>query len=243
MPEKLQSDVRLRPVDLARAHGLSTQAIRNYEEAGILPAAERSAHGYRRYTPRHAAALTTFVALLPGHGHRTATGILAAVHRGAPDEAFTLIDESHVQLLADRRTLRSVESALRDLAPEPDAAAPAGPGRAGVLIGPLADELGVRPATLRAWERAGLLRPRRDPQTGYRVYDESAVRDARLTHQLRRGGYPLEDIAPLLGQLRSAGGREPLAEALRDWHTRLRTRARALLGGAAALDAYLERYG
>lgn len=246
MPEKLQSSDRLRPVDLARAHGLSPQAIRNYEEAGILPAAERSAHGYRRYTPRHAAALTTFLALLPGHGHRTATAILAAVHRGAPDEAFTLIDESHAQLLADRRTLRSVESALRDLAPEPEAATAgteSGPGRAGTFIGPLADELGIRPATLRAWERAGLLRPRRDPQTGYRVYDASAVRDARLTHQLRRGGYPLEGIAPLLDQLRSAGGREPLAEALGDWHTRLRTRARALLGGAAALDAYLERYG
>ncbi|MFD7511103.1 MerR family transcriptional regulator [Streptomyces sp. NPDC059853] len=245
MPQKLQREERLRPVDLARAHGLSTQAIRNYEEAGILPAAERSAHGYRRYTPRHARALATFLALLPGHGHRTATGILAAVHRGAPDEAFALIDESHLQLLTDRRTLRSVESALRDLAPERDPAAPpAAPrGRAGTFIGPLADELGVRPATLRAWERAGLLRPRRDPRTGYRVYDESAVRDARLTHQLRRGGYPLEGIAPVIDQLRSAGGREPLAAALRDWHARLRARARALLSGAAALDAYLERYG
>ncbi len=27
---------RLRPVDLAREHGLSTQAVRNYEDAAIL---------------------------------------------------------------------------------------------------------------------------------------------------------------------------------------------------------------
>ncbi|KIX73216.1 MerR family transcriptional regulator, partial [Streptomyces sp. MBRL 601] len=47
---------RLRPVDLARAHGLSTQAVRNYEEAGILPAAGRTRSGYRVYTPLHAAA-------------------------------------------------------------------------------------------------------------------------------------------------------------------------------------------
>jgi DNA-binding transcriptional MerR regulator len=46
----------MRPVDLAREHGLSTQAIRNYEDAGILPAAERTAHGYRTYTPLHAQA-------------------------------------------------------------------------------------------------------------------------------------------------------------------------------------------
>ncbi|MFB7267750.1 MerR family DNA-binding transcriptional regulator, partial [Streptomyces nojiriensis] len=45
--QNLQSGRRLRPVDLARGHGLSTQAIRNYEEAGILPAADRTSQGYR----------------------------------------------------------------------------------------------------------------------------------------------------------------------------------------------------
>nr|WP_016701425.1 MerR family DNA-binding transcriptional regulator [Actinoalloteichus caeruleus] len=35
----------MRPVDLAREHGLSTQAIRNYEDAGVLPPAERSGSG------------------------------------------------------------------------------------------------------------------------------------------------------------------------------------------------------
>ncbi|WP_263101955.1 MerR family DNA-binding transcriptional regulator, partial [Kitasatospora sp. DSM 101779] len=119
-----QSSDRLRPVDLARGHGLSTQAVRNYEEAGILPAAERGAHGYRSYTPLHAAALDAFLALLPGHGHRTATAVMRAVNAGADDEAFRLIDESHAQLLGDRQTLRAVEDALRDLAP----AAAEGPG-------------------------------------------------------------------------------------------------------------------
>jgi DNA-binding transcriptional MerR regulator len=44
----------LRPVDLAREHGLSAQAIRNYDDAGILPPAERNPTGYRRYTDLHA---------------------------------------------------------------------------------------------------------------------------------------------------------------------------------------------
>src|SRR6478735_7946509 len=78
-----QSDERLRPIDLARGHGLSTQAIRNYEEAGILPAAARTPHGYRTYTPLHAGALRAFLALVPGHGHRTATSIMRAVNQGA----------------------------------------------------------------------------------------------------------------------------------------------------------------
>src|SRR3954447_19375573 len=101
MIQKVQSSRQLRPVDLGRAHGLSTQAVRNYEAAGILPAAERTAHGYRTYTPRHAQALRAFLALVPGHGHQTATSIMQATNRDATAEALRLIDESHAQLVDD----------------------------------------------------------------------------------------------------------------------------------------------
>ncbi|MCC9156746.1 TioE family transcriptional regulator [Streptomyces parvulus] len=239
MARDLQSREKLRPVDLARRHGLSTQAVRNYEEAGILPAADRTAHGYRTYTPLHARALDAFLALLPGHGHRTASGVMRAVNEGAVGEALRLIDESHVQLLDDRRTLAAVEGALRDLAAGPGLPAGAAPATGGRFIGPLARELGIRPATLRKWERAGVVRPPRDPLTGYRVYGEADVRDARLAHQLRRGGYPLARIAPVLEQVRSAGGPEPLEATLRDWQDRVDARGRALLAGAAELEAYL----
>lgn len=224
----------LRPVDLARAHGLSTQAVRNYEAAGILPAAERTDSGYRTYTPRHAQALRAFLALVPAHGHRTATSIMQAIHGGTAGDALRLIDESHAQLLDDRRTLEAVEAALRDLAPVPAE-------RGDTFVGPLARRLGIRPATLRKWERAGLVEPRRDRQTGYRVYAAADVRDAQLVHQLRRGGYLLEQIAPVIAQIRTAGGVAPLESMLRDWHARLTARGRAMLGGAAELDDYLRR--
>ncbi|MEU8038564.1 TioE family transcriptional regulator [Streptosporangium sp. NPDC049078] len=222
----------MRPVDLAREHGLSTQAIRNYEGAGILPAAGRSVHGYRSYTPLHAQALRAFLALVPGHGHQRATSIMRAANRGATEEALRFIDDSHGQLLEDRRTLQAVEAALGDLAPVP-------PERGDTFIGPLARRLGIRPATLRKWEGAGLVKPRRDPRTGYRVYSPADVRDVRLVHQLRRGGYLLEQIAPLIAQVRSAGGVAPLESTLRDWRARLSARGRAMLKGAAELDAYL----
>ncbi|MFE4372568.1 TioE family transcriptional regulator [Streptomyces sp. NPDC056835] len=247
MGRNLQSGRQLRPIDLARGHGLSTQAVRNYEEAGILPAAGRTPAGYRAYMPLHARALGAFLALVPAHGHPTAAAIMRAVNEGAADEAFRVIDESHAQLLDDRRTLQAVEIALRGLTPttasepyEPDAALS---GSGGTFIGPLAAELGIRPATLRTWERAGLVRPRRDPLTGYRVYDEADVRDAKLAHQLRRGGYLLEQIAPLITQLRTAGGLEPLEAALCDWRGRLSARGRAMLTGAAELEAYLRERG
>ncbi|MGW0593895.1 MerR family DNA-binding transcriptional regulator [Streptosporangium sp. NPDC002607] len=64
MIEAHRSGARVRP-----AH----QAARNYEEAGILPPAERSPHGYRLYAPRHSAALRTFLALIPRTVTRTVT--------------------------------------------------------------------------------------------------------------------------------------------------------------------------
>jgi DNA-binding transcriptional MerR regulator len=232
---------RLRPVDLAREHGLSAQAVRNYEEEGILPTAGRTRHGYRIYTPLHARALRAFVALVPAHGHGTATGVMRAVNAGDVDAALTLLDESHAQLLRDRETLAAVEKALRDLTSSETPAAP----RRGeeVFIGQLARRLGVGPATLRKWERAGLLNPRRDPETGYRVYSPVDVRDARLAHQLRRGGYLLRQIAPLIEQVRHAGGVGPLEATLDGWRARLTTRGLSMLAAAAELSAYVEDRG
>lgn len=129
---------------------------------------------------------------------------MRAVNRDDPEEAFRIVDESHAQLLEDRRTLQAVERALRDLrpgvAPAPDDASSSGR----MFVGPLAGKLGIRPATLRKWERAGLVTPSRDPRTGYRVYADTDVRDAGLAHQLRRGGYRLDQIAPLIAQVRAA---------------------------------------
>src|SRR5690606_31955311 len=148
-----------------------------------LPPAARTDTGYRVYTPRHAQALRAFLALVPGHGHATATAVLRAVHDGDEAGALRLVDETHAQLLAGRRTRAAVEEAPRGLDPDAREA----PRRGETFGGPLAARLRVRPATLRQWERLGLVRPRRDPATGYRVYDAAAVRDAELTHLLRRG--------------------------------------------------------
>lgn len=231
---------RLRPVDLAREHGLSAQAVRNYEAEGILPVAERTRHGYRVYTPLHAQALRTFVALVPAHGHQTGADIMSTVNTGDIDTALNLLDESHAQLLQDRKTLAAVDAALRDLvSPEPQAA----PQRGVTFIGGLARQLGVVPATLRKWEKAGLVEPGRDPETGYRVYTASDVRDAHLAHQLRRGGYLLRQISPLIAQVQHAGGVEPLEAALDGWRARLTARGLSMLTAASELSDYLQDQG
>ena len=227
----------LRPADLAREHGISTQAVRNYERDGFLPPADRSASGYRAYTDTHAAALRAYLALVPAYGHAGAGRIMLAVNEDRLDQALVAIDRAHAQLLRDRETLATVRKAVGQLTAEPTAPSSTR------TIGELARWLGVTPATVRNWERAGILVPARARGTGYRVYQPSDLRDAELTHLLRRGGYPLHHIRTVVEQVRTAGGTEALAGALDDWQQRLTTQGLAMLDASARLGEYLHLRG
>jgi DNA-binding transcriptional MerR regulator len=213
----------VRPSDLALEHGISTQAVRNYERDGFLPRAVRTDSGYRVYTEEHAAALRAFLALVPAHGHAAAGRIMNAVHDGDLDGALEIIDRGHEQLLRDRETLAAAGSA-RQSPPADD-----------LTVGELARRLRVTPATVRKWEDAGILNPGRDRATGYRRFRAADVRDAELAHLLRRGGYPLGRIAEIVRRIREAGE----VDSLDDWRERLTTRGAAMLYAAARLSDYL----
>ena len=43
----------MRPRDLARLTGVSTDTLRHYERLGLLPAPPRTTGGYRQYSPAH----------------------------------------------------------------------------------------------------------------------------------------------------------------------------------------------
>ncbi len=224
-----------RPVDLARRHGLSAQAIRNYESDGVIPPAQRTPSGYRAYGERHMAAVTAFLALVAAYGHGPASAIMRAVLDGELDNAFATIDAGHAALIRDRETLAAVE-ATAGLLTRP---APTASAERPLPVGALAHRLGVTPATLRKWEQAGILVPARARVSQQRLYSADDIRDADLAHLLRRGGYGLAHIATVLRQVRSAGGAEPLAASLAAWRARLTARGGAMLTAAARLSDFL----
>ncbi|GIF09316.1 MerR family transcriptional regulator [Actinoplanes siamensis] len=223
-----------RPIDLARRHGLSAQAIRNYENDGVIPPARRTASGYRAYGERHVAAVDAFLALVAAYGHGPAAVIMRAVLRGDPEPAFAAIDAGHAVLSRDREALAAVEATAGLLTTPARAARP-------LPVGALAHRLGVTPATLRKWEQAGILAPSRDRVSRQRLYSPDDVRDADLAHLLRRGGHSLAHIATVLRQVRAAGGPEPLAASVGEWRARLTARGRAMLTAAARLAELLDR--
>lgn len=225
----------LRPVDLAREAGVSTQQIRNYEAAGVLPPATRTASGYRTFTDAHRRALLAYRALARGFGPPTAQAVMRAVNADDVPLALRLIDEGHTTLHEQRLALEVTGQALEEITEqEPE---PAAVPRSGMSIGELAASLRVRTSALRVWESAGLLAPVRDPVTNYRRYGSTEVRDARLVNTLRQSRYPLPRIQAVLDDLRRTGSRDVLRTAIAQRQTELTQRARAMLEGAACLNA------
>ncbi|GAB2710470.1 TioE family transcriptional regulator [Nocardia thraciensis] len=225
----------LRPVDLAREHGLSTQAVRNYEDLGALPPAERTDSGYRRYTDLHARALDAFLALRAGYGHQAAVDLMRSANRADHVALHTRLDELHAEFLHERRTHTEVSATLGALAETPPPARSPEP----LTVGQLAHRLDVHPATLREWEKAGIIEPRRDRATGYRTYGDTDIRDAYLAWYLRKGGISLREIAAFVRELRQAGSTDRMHTLLTDWGARLSLRSRNALRGLARLDDYL----
>jgi DNA-binding transcriptional MerR regulator len=222
-------------VDLARAAGVSTQQVRNLEAAGVLPDAERTASGYRRYGAAHRAALLAYGALAAGHGVPVAREILRHVNRGETELALALVDASHAALHDQRRMLEETGRALGAVAAD-ERPVPSD----GMYVGELARHLGVRPSALRVWEAAGLLAPGREKGTGYRWYTATDIRDARIIHLLRQGRYLFDRIRPVIDGLRGTGGTDALRAAIEERRAALHVRAVAMLAGASRLHEYLQ---
>ncbi|RZU10587.1 DNA-binding transcriptional MerR regulator [Kribbella rubisoli] len=221
----------LRPVDLARRAGVSTQLVRNYEAAGILPPAPRSDTGYRQYGPEHVSALLTYRALAPGFGAETATEIMRAVHDGDEALAYRLVDAAHAALHEQRLATDAASDALAALAAQ-QVDEFTGPS---LLVGELAHRLGIRTSALRVWEAAGLLAPTREPGTKYRRYGPEQVRDARIINMLRQGRYYFEQIRPVLDGLRRTGSTEALRTAIAERRAAHDRQTKAMLYGATLL--------
>jgi DNA-binding transcriptional MerR regulator len=227
---------RLRTVDVARCAGCSVQQVRNLEHEGVLPSTTRTSTGYRIYGQRHLQSALAYRALATGAGPVEAKKILRAVHQLSTSQALALLDAAHARLDTERTQLARARAAAQAISSEPIEDVRASDS---MSISELAAALGVRPSTLRHWDTENLVVPDRDPPQGARRYTPSAVRDARIVHQLRSAGYRIAPLRALIPDLRRGRRLEDIADALATRDASIATRSSALLEGAAALSAVL----
>ncbi|MBV9689243.1 MAG: MerR family transcriptional regulator [Ktedonobacteraceae bacterium] len=194
----------LRTIDLARAAGISVQQVRNYEALGLLPLVERSKSGYRLYTQRHLAALTTARSLVVGYGWQRMPAIMQALHRGDLSAALAIIDSRHAELASKRLLVEQTLSALHALAAQPTPVQSSRPAQ-WLRVGEAAKQVSMRVSALHFWEQQGLLHPVRDQSSRYRLYDEQQMHRLRVVVLLREAGYNFTVILSVLDEL--AAGR------------------------------------
>ena len=192
----------LRPIDLARAIGLSVQTVHNYEDCGFIPQAERNAKGYRLYTTQHLRAIQVARIVIVGHGWERARTIMRCIHARELASALAVIDEHHAKIHADRREIEQTLEMLRTAAISLEVLTKASDRqRKGLRVGEVARLVGVRVSAVRFWEEQGLLHPIRERESRYRLYDDEQVRGLQVVVLLRKAGYDFDAIRVVLGQL------------------------------------------
>ena len=224
---------------LGERAGYSTQQVRDLERLGVLPAAERGANGYRRYTPRHETALRAYRAMAAAIGPVPARRLMPRLVTGSLEDAAAAVDDLHAGIAGERAR---VKEALAGLAVAVAEAGDAFRDDDAMTIGELADALDVRPSALRHWESEGLIHPARSSgarSSGARSYGARAVTEARTVAALRAGGYGIPPIARLLDQLRDQAPGADVQQMLSERLAALARRSVALLAASGQLHDLL----
>lgn len=203
----------MRPVDLARAVGISTATVRKYEEWGVLPQAERSPANYRAYGPQHLRAIQAMRVLKADYGWKAAIAIMRELHRGGVQAAVAVVDNRHAELARSRREAERTVQALRSACPveHDQPALRTGSPRRPLRIGEAARLVEMKPSAVRFWEEQGMLSPQRDEESGYRLYDADQQQRLHVIAMLRRSGYGFSDIRLVLSDRETGHTKGPLA--------------------------------
>lgn len=107
-----------------------------------------------------------------------------------------------------------------------------------MLIGQLAERSGVKPETIRYYEKIGLLPLPQRTDTGYRVYTRNHIASLQFIRGARALGFSLSDIRELLSLSEAADGDCTAIDAIANRHlATVRTRLQQLHN----LEAELER--
>lgn len=225
----------------ASAVGYSVQQVRDLEARGVIAVAARSPSGYRRFSAEHIRSLRAYRDLAYAVGPVEARRAMRDIRLQPRDQAAALICEFHVRLNAEREQALSARHALESISAETTTDAKPVEDDS-MTITELSQALGVRPSTLRFWEKVGLVAPDRVATRAgtARRYTLTAIREARITAALRAAGYRVPDVQKAITAIRDLADASDSLAALDARLDSIAQRTLALLRTGSLLAELIE---
>lgn len=190
--------MELRPIDISRKLDVGTSALRHYEEWGIVPPAKRKSNGYRVYTEEHEAYFQCIRAMYHGFGMATVRKIMPMVQEHKFTQALWEVNRVQASLFHRKE---QATKALDILKPENMQSFLDRRNKKWYTIGEVEKEIEVPASTLRHWEKEGLIKPVRHPESGYRVYDREDIRRLLIIRTVQPSLYFLDSVKEVLEKI------------------------------------------
>jgi DNA-binding transcriptional MerR regulator len=192
----------LRTSDIARAVGIHPNTVRMYEQWGLLPPIPRTPKGYRQYNNLHLEQvklirLALKCTMLWGEIAKAAYGSVRSSAAGDKHGALELAYRLLEQVKLEKAQAEIAVELLSQWTPQIHDTR-----EEGLLhITEAAKVLNVTVDMLRNWERNGLIRVPRHPESGYRLYGQNEINRLRIIRTLLRAKYSAMAVLRMMRHL------------------------------------------
>ncbi|PYI53002.1 MerR family DNA-binding transcriptional regulator [Paenibacillus flagellatus] len=191
-------DETITPKQLAGRLQVSTTTLRRYESLDLVPDVPRTAGNRRYYTRLHVQAFLALRSLTQGFDLPVAYEVMSLLKRGRVEQALWTINLQQYNIQAEKRRVEEVMSLIhqtdfsmyRNVRVTDE-----------MKIGEVAVIAGVNPSAIRHWEKEGLIRAKRNPENGYRVFTSRELKKIIVLSSLRKTVFFIESMKQLLEAL------------------------------------------
>jgi len=190
--------MELSPIDIAKNLDVGTSALRHYEKWGIVPEAIRKANGYRIYTEEHEAYFQCIRAMYHGFGMAVVRKIMPMIQQNKFTSALWEVNKAQADLFQRKE---QATKALEILKPENMQRFMDKRNKEWYTIGEVEKEIEVPATTLRHWEKEGLIKPDRDPESGYRMYNHEDIRRLLIIRTVQSSVYLLDSVREVMEKI------------------------------------------
>lgn len=168
----------IRPIDIARKLNISTTTLRTYEKMGLSPKIGRTISGYREYTKEHVAYFLCVREMLPAFDLTFIKSVLKKIQEKDTDTAFLLLNKEQASLWNDRQIAKKFMDRITMICNEDFS-------KVNMTINEISKETGIPITTIRYWDKVGLIKPIRNSQNNYRLYNDTHIKQLLTLYSIK----------------------------------------------------------